>query len=149
MTLSITSSVVLLPNVILGWCTSPDGYFDPTLAVHRIVNLKTTERTFARPKNSKRKTGRTFGFMPGEPFPVKVFFKLQAACYVSERTWSDDQKVTTHRDGGLDLEFTATSRPEVISWVLSFGRDAELLAPADLRKEFLEVCRDITRGYLL
>ena len=51
---------------------SPDGYFDPTLAVHRIVSLKTTERTFARPKNSKRKTGRTFGFMPGEPFPVKV-----------------------------------------------------------------------------
>lgn len=67
--------------------------------------------------------------MAGEAFPVKVFFKPQAACYVSERNWSDDQKVKTQHDGSLEMEFTATSRPEVISWVLGFGREAELLEP--------------------
>jgi len=86
--------------------------------------------------------------MPGEPFSATVRFKPAAACYVSERTWSDDQKLTTRGDGSLELEFTATSRPEVISWVLSFGRDAELLTPADLREEFMAVCRDITGVYL-
>ena len=126
---------------------SPDGYFDPTLAVHRILSLKTTERTFARPKNSKRKTGRTFGFMPGEAFPVKVFFKPPAACYVSERTWSDDQKVTTHRDGCLELAFTSTSRPEVISWVLSFGREAELLEPVELRRELKTLVQELATTY--
>ena len=127
---------------------SPEGYFDPTLAVHRIVSLKTTERTFARPKNSKRKTGRTFGFMPGEAFRAKVCFKQPAGCYVAERVWSDDQKLTTQRDGGLELQFTATSRPEVISWVLSFGCEAELLEPTDLRLAIAAVCGEVNKIYL-
>ena len=55
--------------------------------------------------------------------------------------------MTTHRDGGLDLEFTATSRPEVISWVLSFGRDAELLEPVELRKELKVLVQDLARTY--
>ena len=89
---------------------SPEGYFDPTLAVHRIISLKATDRTFARPKNRSKRNGRTFGFMPGKAFAVKVRFKQPAACYVAERVWSDDQKLTTQRDGGLELQFTATSQ---------------------------------------
>lgn len=42
-------------------------------------------------------------------------------------------------DGGLDLEFTSTSRPEVVSWILSFGADARLVAPFDLRDDLQSV----------
>jgi len=126
---------------------SAEGYFDPTLAVHRIVSLKATLRTFDPPRNNRKNTGRTFGFMPGEPFAVKVFFKPQAACYVSERIWSDDQKVTAQHDGSLELEFTATSRPEVLSWVLSFGREAELLEPFDLRRELEALVQELATTY--
>lgn len=121
----------------------PDGYFDPILAVHRIVSVKTASRTFVRPRNRAKRGGRTFGFMPGQAFSVKVQFKQPAACYVAERIWSDDQKMTTRRDGGLELQFTATSRPEVISWVLSFAREAELLKPADLRQEIADLVGDL------
>lgn len=128
---------------------SPDGYFDPILAVHRIESFRVTDRTFERPKNRSKRNGRTFGFMPGEAFAVKVRFKQPAACYVAERVWSDGQKLTPRRDGSLDLQFTATSQPEVISWVLSFGREAELLEPAHLRQQIAAICTEITGVYLI
>jgi proteasome accessory factor B len=38
-------------------------------------------------------------------------------------------------DGSIVLSFEAGGRMEIISWILSYGEHAEVLAPADLRKE--------------
>ena len=85
--------------------------------------------------------------MEGKPFRVKVAFGPAAAAYVSERTWSDDQKLKSLPDGGLTLEFTATSRPEVLSWVLSFRAEAELLEPADIREEMASIVESLAGVY--
>lgn len=53
--------------------------------------------------------------MKEEPFRVKASFEPLAACYVSERVWSQDQVLEPRDDGGVILTFTATSKPEVIS----------------------------------
>jgi predicted DNA-binding transcriptional regulator YafY len=45
------------------------------------------------------------------------------------------------------VEFTATSRPEVASFVLSFGPEAELLAPEDLRAEVAGMIRQMAAIY--
>jgi predicted DNA-binding transcriptional regulator YafY len=66
---------------------------------------------------------------------------------VSERLWSDDQKIIRHSTGGIILKFSATSRQEVISWVLSFGTQAELIAPEDLRWEFREKLGKMSMTY--
>ncbi len=55
---------------------------------------------------------------------MQVKFAQEVAAYVSERTWSEDQVVRQLKNGKIILEFTARSRPEVVSWVLSFGRHA-------------------------
>ncbi len=85
--------------------------------------------------------------MKGEPFHVKMAFQPAAAAYVSERTWSDDQMLTSKADGSVILEFTATSRPEVLSWVLSFRAEAELMAPEDLRQELTSIVEKIADVY--
>jgi predicted DNA-binding transcriptional regulator YafY len=85
--------------------------------------------------------------MDGKPFRVKVAFRPAAAAYVSERTWSDDQKLKGLPDGGLILEFTATSRPEVLSWILSFRTEAELLEPADIREELASTVEKLADVY--
>ena len=85
--------------------------------------------------------------MKDDPFRVRVSFSADAAAYVQERTWSEDQTISPTPEGGIILEFTATSWPEVISWVLSFGPEASLLAPEDLREEIKEAVEKMLKSY--
>lgn len=126
---------------------NPEGFYDPVLAIHRIASLSLMDRVFEMPKETKKTMPAMFGFIPGQPFQVEVAFEPQAARYVAERIWSDDQKILHHRNGGLMLKFTASSRQEVISWVLSFGKQAELLAPENLRAEFLRLLKETADIY--
>lgn len=104
------------------------------LAAHRLRDAVATGR-FQPDAKLPAETGRVFGFRQEPPFRVQVRFSPSAAAYVRERTWSDGQVLTDSPCGGLTLSFTAASRPEVLAWVLSFGPEAELLEPADLRAE--------------
>jgi predicted DNA-binding transcriptional regulator YafY len=117
----------------------PEKFYDPTLALHRMKDVTLTDRKFrpiaVKPEDA---TGNGFGLSRGEPFRVVVEVIPKAAMYVRERTWSPDQVITPHEDGGLTLEFTANSRVEVLNWVLSFGGEATLREPQDLREEILK-----------
>ena len=125
---------------IAGWEVKPKGtplpvHEDPTtLLAHRIRNVRLTRRTWTdlpEPNN----TGN-FGFMHGKPFSVSVAITTpEAVAYVSERIWSEDQKLDSQTDGSLHLTMTAHSAPEVVSWILSLGSAAEVLTPQWLRDE--------------
>jgi len=53
---------------------------------------------------------------------------MSAAIMVSERIWSPDQMIHK-KNGKTKLTFSASSEPELISWILSFGDEAKLLKP--------------------
>ncbi len=110
---------------------------DKTLAIHRMNKVDLCPKGFA-PIEEQGATGTAagpFGLHWEEPFTVKVRIVPKAAQYVRERIWSDDQTIDPQPGGGLILTFTSTSRLETLSWVLSFGGEAELLAPEGLRAE--------------
>ena len=113
----------------------PDKFFDPTLAVHRISELILTDRRFKPITDTGGETEGAFGLGTEKPFRVVVDIIPKAAMYVRERVWSKDQVITPHKDGSLTLEFSATSKQEVLAWVLSFGGEATLREPIDTRKE--------------
>ena len=116
-----------------------------TLAVHRIVRAALTDTPFSPGKDTSRKG--LFGFDFDPPFRVRVAFSAAVATYVSERRWSADQHFRRRRDGSLVLTFTASSRPEVKSWVLGFGSEAELLEPKALRREVAEMLAETLALY--
>ncbi len=60
---------------------------------------------------------------------------------MKEHIWSEDQK-----NGWVILEFTTTSRPGVVSWVLSFESEATLMAPADLRGDMKATTGELLKG---
>lgn len=69
-----------------------------------------------------------FGLPWHEPRRFRILFHSErAAQYVRERVWSEDQKFTKLPNGGLLLEITSRSQPEVEAWVRSFGSAAEFL----------------------
>ena len=114
---------------------APD--FDPLLAVHRIQKAELDERPFNFPENYdfEKIFNRNFGVIKEEAFEIKVEFTGFAAGFVAERIWSPDQKIQQLPDGKIHLSFSASSEPELVAWLLSFGDEARLLEPNWLVKE--------------
>lgn len=65
---------------------------------------------------------------------VKVKFAPRAANYVRERVWHNTQTIDEHTDGSCTLSMQSPSLDEVARWVLSYGAEAEVLAPPQLRE---------------
>jgi predicted DNA-binding transcriptional regulator YafY len=124
---------------------TPEVEYEQTLAIHRIENITPTRRHFDF--DDERTIEPYFGFGFSDPFQVKVEFKQSVASYISERKWSAEQSLEKRPDGSVVLEFTAQSYPEVVSWVLGFGDNAELLEPVEMRQELLNIASSLVKRY--
>ena len=93
------------------------------LAVHRISDVTLTDRThkFTLPAPEPG----AFGLPWHDPKTFRIRFTPgKAADYVRERIWADEQKMEDMEDGGVLLEITTRSEPELMAWVRSFGEEA-------------------------
>lgn len=109
-----------------------DGQRRSLVYVQRIMDVEITSATHDFRED---KGPRYFGIMAtSAPFTVKARFDAGVADYVRERDYSEVQAKTLREDGSLDLSFESRSPSEVVSWILGFGRAAELLEPEDLRE---------------
>jgi predicted DNA-binding transcriptional regulator YafY len=108
--------------------------FDPLLAVHRMKQVELTDRTFDFPDdyNFEKVFNRHFGIIKEKAFSVEAVFSGWSARYVAERIWSPDQEIEFLGEGKIKLTLTASSEAEVISWLLSYGEEAQLLKPEHL-----------------
>ena len=123
--------------------------FDPLLAIHRIKNLELTERSFEFPKDYdfEKFFNQNFGVIKEEVFKVEMEFTGYATEYVAERIWSPDQELIKKKDGTAKLKFSASSEPELISWVLSFGDEAKVVKPNWLIDKIKQIVISIQSEY--
>jgi predicted DNA-binding transcriptional regulator YafY len=122
-------------------------YDSPALfSVQRFTMVRLLEKSSRHLPEPPIEEG-VFGLMADEAFTAKVSFQSDAAAYVEERTWSADQNFEHRPDGSLVLTFQARSHLEVLSWVLSFGAQAEILAPDWLRKEMIAAVKGLAGIY--
>lgn len=122
--------------------------FDPLLAVHRLKAVEPTDRKFVFPKtyNFEKHFNQAFGVIKQETFQVEVALTGYAAAFAKERRLSLDQKIEQKKDGVV-LTFTASSKPEVVSWVMSFGAEVKVLSPDWLVEEVKETAAAISGLY--
>ena len=114
-------------------------YERPTyLALQRFKDLKVTERSAKRIPEPQPRNEGAFGLMEEEAFQAVLKFTAKSAFYVAEREWSRDQRLEIDNKGGLTLILTAQSRPELLKWILSFGREVEVMTPDWLRQTVRE-----------
>jgi predicted DNA-binding transcriptional regulator YafY len=103
-------------------------YHLTNMAIHRIVDVVETGREFffELPEVDLN----AFGLPWHEPKTFRIQFTPgKASDYIRERIWADNQKFENTGDGGVILELTTRSEPELMSWVRSFGREAQILSP--------------------
>ncbi len=126
---------------------NPEMLYKTTFSIQRIksITILNINHNFEILEDDKKNF--FFGFMENEPFLVSVRFTSQVAQYIKERKWSDNQIIKEHRDGSVLLEFMAQSAPEVISWILSFGKEAKLIKPKRLKQQIADELRLALSSY--
>lgn len=108
-----------------------------TFAAERISRVELEKERFEIPEEFRpdEQFRTAFGIVDEAAMPVVVRFAPAVADSVRDRLWHPSQKVVENPDGSIVLSFEAGGRMEIVSWLLSYGEHAEVLAPRELREE--------------
>lgn len=108
-----------------------------TFHVGRILEAEIVESKYAIPPrfSLERYLGNAWHLIRDSKHTraVTVRFDRRVARNVAEVTWHRTQTITWNDDGSIDFHATIDGIDEVAWWILGYGDQAEVLAPADLR----------------
>lgn len=121
-----------------------------TFAIERIDRVEMGKERFEMPAGftPEDQLQGAFGIVDEEVMQVSVRFSPVIAHTVRDRLWHPSQTVVEEGDGSVLLSFTAGGKMEILSWLLSYGRHAELLAPLELRSEVRLIVTEMARLYV-
>lgn len=119
------------------------------LAVERIQTISILNDIFDQPKDFDPDTllDNAFGIYYDDPVSVKVRFSADQARYIQERSWAKDQKITKSKNGTIVLTMNTSGWYDVKRWILSFGPEAELLEPEEMREELKAAAKEMAGLY--
>lgn len=120
-------------------------------ALERIRGVEVTRQRFEIPESYQPEAhfSSAFGLVNDTHMVVRVRFAAEIAHTITERTWMQGQKLSSDPEGRVIVEFAAAGQMELVSWILSYGVHAEVLEPAELRKEVrrqVKGMRELYRG---
>ena len=114
------------------------GYTDiRNIAVHRIIEAKSTGQPFQRPKDFDLETyddsGR-FGYGKAEKIVARLWITDYLKLLLEETPLSEDQTIAPAHDGasGWELTATVTNSMLLVWWLRSQGESVRLLGPMKL-----------------
>lgn len=120
----------------------------------RILSAKETMASFEIPENMdmKKILSDSFGqfICIDDLQEITVRFKKEVAMLVREKQWQAQQKVCEHKNGEVTITFPvskAGSWPyyHALRWILSWGSDAEVLEPPELKKLVAEEVKKMAK----
>jgi predicted DNA-binding transcriptional regulator YafY len=96
--------------------------------------------------NLERFLGMAWGMERGENrHEVRLRFSSRAAPEIRETVWHRSQQLTALPDRRIDLRLLIDGLDEILGWILSFGDQVEVLAPAELRQSVAAVAARVAR----
>ena len=121
-----------------------------TFKIERIKAVALTPRTFEPPDPAATTSAlrAAWDIIADQP-PVEVVLRFVpgVASRVLEATWHPTQSVETEPDGSLRWRATVAGTIEIRLWILSWGDDVEVLAPASLRDDVAATHRRAAARY--
>lgn len=112
----------------------------------RMANIRTLETTFEPPADLDLERFRTQKLYSGDSNArAMVRFSPKVAAAVEERF--ADSEITKDDDGSVRVKLSTSSLAWLARWVLPFGTDAEVLAPAEEREYLARLCSEATSAY--
>ena len=80
-------------------------------------------------------------------YHVRIRFHPPVTRNVAEVHWHKTQRTAWNADGTLDFRVTVASLKEIEWWVLGYGRSAEVIEPAELRRAVLKHAQTLSERY--
>jgi predicted DNA-binding transcriptional regulator YafY len=133
---------------LIGWDEDRDAM--RTFKIERIREVRVTPRGFEPPEGAtlERDLRRGWDIIADQPpTEVVVRFSPAVADRVSETTWHPIQRIERVADGGLVWRSTVSGVIEIRLWILSWGEDAEVLEPPELRAQVRDILRRAADRY--
>ena len=119
-----------------------------TFAVERIESLTLLEETFTPVENLPDEAfPHSLGVHSGPPERVEIEFQPAVADYVGGRAWHRSQATERTADGGLRMTLDVCLDRALVSWILSFGPFARVVAPVHLAKDVAQQIEDARAQY--
>jgi proteasome accessory factor B len=120
-----------------------------TFAVERILAVEPGRERFEIPEgfHAGQALQGAFGIVSEPPMEVRIRFSPGIAHAIRDRIWHASQSIAEEPGGSVLLSFRAGGKMEILSWLLSYGAHAELLAPEELRAELGRLAQDAARLY--
>jgi predicted DNA-binding transcriptional regulator YafY len=133
---------------VCGYCHWRQDLRD--FALTRIHRLRVLEQTFVIPASFDKETylKRQFGIEKGgAPQEVIVKFSPTQARWMREKVWHQTEQKILHEDGTLLLKMFVPITSELKRWVMSYGRDVEVLGPEALREMVRREVEELVERY--
>lgn len=121
-----------------------------TFAVPRITFVAVSLRKFKRPADFSPEQffAGALGVLSGDRnYRVVIRFTGTAADRIREREWHESQKLRDTRDGSIELTLHLGALAEVERWVLTWGPDAEVRHPKELREAVKQNAAAVVKRY--
>ena len=118
--------------------------------VSRIKNVSLTKEHFAIPVSfsMERYLEETFDQIHEEKtHDVAICFTPYQAQWIKEHQWHSTQEIEEQNDGSVILKLRIGALDALMHWVMRYGREAEVLAPVELREMIKEELKNTMEIY--
>ncbi|HIJ72106.1 MAG TPA: WYL domain-containing protein [Planctomycetes bacterium] len=82
----------------------------------------------------------------GRLYNIKLRFSPKVARKVADVQWHTTQIVAGNRDGSAIIEFLVDRFAEITWWILSYGKQVEVLAPEILRDRISKIAENSSKS---
>ncbi len=132
----------------------PSDHALRTLRFSRITAVRTLSRSFDYPTENefspRQLFAHAFGVFLSKPDvaveTVEIRLTSKLTGYAKSHRWHSSQTVAID-DAGVTVRIRVCVCPEVETWVLGFGEEAEVIAPASLREKIARRAEALARVY--
>src|SRR5207249_3763203 len=118
--------------------------------IDRISSIVVLDERFSPPLGSslRKLLGLAWGIWTSDhPVEVVLRFTPRVAARVAATRWHGSQKVRELVGGGVEMRFVIAEPTEIRSWILGWGKECEVIAPADLRDSIAAELEDAAAAY--
>ncbi|MDO8588870.1 MAG: transcriptional regulator [Armatimonadota bacterium] len=120
------------------------------LRFSRVRSAESTGETFERPADFSLQEYYKNSWevwAGGEETCVRIRFSPRVAPMIRENHYHPSQALEDTSDGGVILSVTVAGTEEIGSWALSYGAEAEVLEPGELRDRLCTAAREMVESY--
>jgi len=133
---------------VTGYCHWRQALRD--FALTRIQRLRVLEQVFSIPAGFDKAAylKNQFGIEKGRaPQDVTLKFSPTQSRWMREKVWHGTEEKITQADGALLLKMFVPVTSELKRWVMSYGRDVEVIGPSELREMVQREVEELAARY--